>query len=129
MRVPGEAEDDARLGKVAHVTTEDVRGEGTPRGTRTPVRGASTIFSDFVSMIGGRFVSVLLSLVSVLIATRILSPSAYGGLAYLNVVALSIFALTAQWTSTSVTRYGREEVDRTGSMVAVTWSRFLVTVP
>lgn len=94
-----------------------------------PVRGATTVFSDYASVLGARLGSSLLSVLSVLITTRILVPSAYGAVAYVAVIALLIFMATSAWTSAAVSRYGREELEEGRSMVAVTWSRVSLTAP
>lgn len=62
-------------------------------------------------------------MVSVLIATRIFGPEAFGLVAYVAITAYVVFAVAAAWTGTAVARYGREQFDATGSMRAVTWSR------
>jgi O-antigen/teichoic acid export membrane protein len=93
------------------------------------VRGAATVFSDYSSVLLARLGSALLSVISVLITTRILDPSGYGTVAYAVVIALLIFTVTSAWTSTAVSRYGREELEERGSMAAVTWSRIWLTAP
>ena len=93
------------------------------------VRGAATVFSDYASVLGARVAAALLSLVSVLVMTRILGPDGYGLVAYVSVIALLIVTVTSTWTSTAVSRYGREEFELEGSTLAVTWSRLRLTAP
>jgi lipopolysaccharide exporter len=93
------------------------------------VRGAKTAFSDFVSVVGGRLGSTLLSVVTVTMTTRILAPSAYGVFAYFAIISTLIFSLTSSWTSSAVVRYGREELETVGHMRAVTWGRWRITWP
>ncbi len=93
------------------------------------MRGAATVFSDYASVLGARLAAALLSLVSVLMMTRILGPDGYGVVAYVSVIALLIFTVTSAWTSTAVSRYGREEFEDRGSTVEVTWSRVRLTAP
>jgi O-antigen/teichoic acid export membrane protein len=93
------------------------------------VRGAATVFSDYASVLGARVAAALLSLVSVLVMTRILGPGGYGLVAYVSVIALLIVTVTSAWTSTAVSRYGREEFELDGSTLAVTWSRLQLTAP
>ena len=93
------------------------------------MRGAATVFSDYASVLGARFAAALLSLVSVLMMTRILDPAGYGVVAYVSVIALLIFTITSAWTSTAVSRYGREEFENRGSTLDVTWSRVRLTAP
>ena len=96
---------------------------------RQQVRGAGTVFSDYASVLGARLVAALLSLVAVLMMTRILGPDGYGVVAYVSVIALLIFTVTSAWTSTAVSRYGREEFEHRGSTIEVTWSRVRLTAP
>jgi O-antigen/teichoic acid export membrane protein len=93
------------------------------------VRGAATVFSDYAAVLGARFGSVLLSLCSVIITTRILDPAGYGTLAYFTVVAMLIFTATSAWTSAAVARYGREQLEARGTMTHVSWSRLWITAP
>jgi O-antigen/teichoic acid export membrane protein len=95
----------------------------------TGVRGARTAFTDIASVSGARAISVLLALVSVTIVTHLLVPSKYALLAYLSVISGLMFTGTASWTSTAVTRYGREELERSGSMQATSWNRLAITAP
>ena len=71
---------------------------------RQQVRGAATVFSDYASVLGARLAAALLSLVSVLMMTRILDPAQYGVVAYVSVIDLLIFTITSEWTSTAVSR-------------------------
>jgi O-antigen/teichoic acid export membrane protein len=93
------------------------------------VRGASTLVGDVASMFGSRLGSIVLSFVSVLMTTRLLGPVGYGRVAYFTVVAMLIFTVTSGWTSTAVARYGREELESTGSLFATNWSRLQIMAP
>jgi O-antigen/teichoic acid export membrane protein len=93
------------------------------------VRGANTAFRDILSVSGARGISIVLSLVSVSIVTHLLTPKQYSILAYITVIANLIFTSTSAWTSTGLTRYGREELERKGTMRSVSWSRLVITAP
>jgi len=95
----------------------------------SPVRGAQTVFSDYMAMLGGRVGSSLLSLISVFVTTRVLSPRGYGTLAYFNVVSLLLFTVSSAWTGTAVARYAREELEHRGTMTSVTWARLAINSP
>lgn len=95
----------------------------------TEVRGARTAFTDIASVSGARAMSVVLALASVTIVTHLLVPSQYALLAYVSVISGLMFMSTASWTSTAVTRYGREELERSGSMQVTSWSRLVITAP
>jgi O-antigen/teichoic acid export membrane protein len=93
------------------------------------VAGQSTVARDYLSLTGARALTAALSLVSIVITTRILTPPEYALVAYVAVVAAIIFGLAAQWTSTSVTRYGREDLDRRGTFVEISWARLAIALP
>ena len=80
-------------------------------------------------MVGARGVGMALSLVSVTISTRLLLPSVYALIAYVNVISYLVFTVTTAWTGTAVFRYGREELERTGQMTGTTWARATLTAP
>jgi O-antigen/teichoic acid export membrane protein len=92
-------------------------------------RGAATVFSDLTSVSGARLGSAVLSALTVVITTRLLKPSGYALIAYVTVVASLMFTATSAWTAASVTRYGREELERRGSMTATSWNRLLISAP
>jgi O-antigen/teichoic acid export membrane protein len=93
------------------------------------VLGAATVFSDYASVLGARIGSMVLSLASVLLLTRVLTPTGYGTLAFFTVAATLIFTVTSSWTSTAVARYGRERLEATGRTLEVTWGRAAITSP
>jgi O-antigen/teichoic acid export membrane protein len=93
------------------------------------VRGAATAFSDYVSVLGARFSSVVLSLVTITMSSRILGPSGFAIVAYVALISGLISAVTSSWTANAFSRYGREELETGGSVVAVTWARFVLGAP
>lgn len=94
-----------------------------------PVRGAATAFSDITSVSAARGVSIVLALISVTIVTHLLHPTQYAILAYIAVISGLMLTATASWTAPAVTRYGREELERNGSIRATSWSRLIITAP
>jgi O-antigen/teichoic acid export membrane protein len=100
-----------------------------PTPARTGVRGARTVFSDYATMLAARLGSVALSLFSVVLTTRILTTAGYGTLAFFNLLGLLIFTIASGWTSAAVSRYGREQLEGTGNMAAVTWARGMLMLP
>lgn len=93
------------------------------------VRGASTVFSDLTSVSGARLGAAGISAVGVIMATRILTPSGYALVAYVTIVQSLMYVTTSAWTAAATTRYGREELERTGMMTATSWNRLTVTAP
>jgi O-antigen/teichoic acid export membrane protein len=93
------------------------------------IRGATSAFTDYLSLTGAGIVSAVLSIASVLITTRILAPADYALLAYLAVAGTLIVTVSAYWTAAAVLRYGREELESCGTMASVTWSRLVIVAP
>jgi len=93
------------------------------------VRGAGTVFSDLASVSGARLGSAMLSVVTVVITTRILAPAEYALIAYVAIISTLMFTTTSAWTATAVARYGREELELRGRMTSTSWNRLLLTAP
>ncbi|MEJ7786505.1 MAG: oligosaccharide flippase family protein [Solirubrobacteraceae bacterium] len=90
--------------------------------------GASTVFSDVAMVTIARAGAAVLSLVTVVLATRILVPEEYANVAFATVAATLLLAASS-WTGPAVPRYGREQLEAGGDMVAVTWGRVAITAP
>ena len=100
--------------------------------TKTPVtaiRGASTVAGDLAAVASGRLILAGLSALSVLITTRMLGPAGYGTVALVSVAATLIFTVSTSWTGISVRRYGREDLETSGSMARLTWNRLIIGAP
>jgi O-antigen/teichoic acid export membrane protein len=112
------------------VATGPADGDGAePVQPQPHVRGAATAFTDIVSVSAARAVSIGLALLSITIVTHMLRPGQYAILAYIAVISGLMFATTASWMATGVGRYGREELERAGSVRAASWARIVVTAP
>lgn len=109
--------------------TSEAAGAKAARDTPTAVRGAATAFSDIAAVSGARAVSMALALLSVTLVTHLLAPAQYSILAYISVLAGLIQLAASSWTSTSVTRYGREELEHSGTIRTTSWSRFVIIAP
>ena len=96
---------------------------------RGAVRGAATAVRDYMSVLGARGASLLLSLVSVMISTRILQPVGYGLVTLVALIGTLIFTIASAWTYTAVFRFGREELETSGHVRTVTWARVALTLP
>jgi O-antigen/teichoic acid export membrane protein len=101
----------------------------TAEPSRGAIRGAATAVRDYSSVVGARGASLVLSLVSVTISTRILRPAGYGLVTIVALIGSLIFTTTSAWTSTAVSRFGREELETSGQVRTVTWARVALTVP
>lgn len=95
----------------------------------SPVRGAVTLFGDYVFVVGSRVVSVPLSVATVVLAAQVLTPAEYGALAYATAIAMLLLTLGSTWTSAAVVRYGREELESRRPLAPVTWERVIVSAP
>jgi O-antigen/teichoic acid export membrane protein len=98
-------------------------------GPAPSVRGAATAFSDILSVSAARAASIALALISLTIVTHLLDPAQYAILAYIGVISGLIFTGTSSWTAAAVTRYGREELERHGTVRATSWGRLVITTP
>jgi O-antigen/teichoic acid export membrane protein len=97
--------------------------------SRTRVLGAASALTDAAALGLGRAAGVGLALVAVALSTRILGPKGYATFAYVTIAATFLFTVGSGWTIAATLRYGREELELTGRMNAVTWERFMVTAP
>lgn len=93
------------------------------------VRGEDNVVSDYSLVTLAGLVSATLSFGSAAITTRLLAPSAFGVLSIVLVTSLIIQTATSSWTSLAVARFGRESVDTTGEMTAVSRSRLTLVAP
>jgi O-antigen/teichoic acid export membrane protein len=117
----------------------DSRSEGdpsTPGGlnrdapaTADAVRGAATAFSDIASVSGARVATVVLALLTTVLVTHLLPPRQYAVLAYIALLSGVMFTIATSWTAAAVVRYGREELERSGTLRATSWSRLRITFP
>jgi O-antigen/teichoic acid export membrane protein len=80
-------------------------------------------------VLAGRGVSAALSLVTTVVTTRLLAPTDYGHLAYLLLVAWVMYTASASWSSSALTRYGREKIELEDNMAVVTWARLALVIP
>jgi O-antigen/teichoic acid export membrane protein len=103
--------------------------DGPPVSQDTRARGAATVLSDLLSQSSARLIIALLSIVSVVITTRLLLPRQYSVLAYMWVISSLVLTATCTWTSTSLARYGRAELDETGHMRETSWARMIIATP
>jgi O-antigen/teichoic acid export membrane protein len=93
------------------------------------VRGASTAFSDIASVSGARAATIALSLLTTILVTHLLRPRQYAVLAYIALLSGVMFTIAASWSAAAVVRYGREELERDGTLRATSWSRLRITFP
>jgi O-antigen/teichoic acid export membrane protein len=100
-----------------------------PPAAKARVRGADSAFSDITSVSAARVVTIFLTLASTTLVAHLLKPAQYSILAYITVLSGLMFTASASWTSATVTRYGREELEARGSLRHTSWNRMLITTP
>lgn len=113
----------------AHHSDEVNPPDPEPIESQTSVRGAESAFTDIASVSAARSVSIGLALLSTTLVTHMLLPRRYAILAYIAVISGLMFTSTASWTTTALGRYGREELEREGSVRAASWARIVTTTP
>ncbi len=99
------------------MTSEDPAAVGRP-GAR--------LRRDALVAVGGRGLTGLLTFGSVLLATRLLDPAAYGELALLIATSVVIYALVASWTVAPIYTLAAEELTTTGSLHRTSTARLLI---
>jgi O-antigen/teichoic acid export membrane protein len=99
-------------------------------GTMAPdVRGEKTVVADYSLVTAAGLLSALLSFGSAALITRLLAPAAFGTLSIVLITSLILQTATSAWTSLAVARFGREALELTGSMAAVTRARLRLVGP
>lgn len=93
------------------------------------VRGLNTLVGDVASVTGARIAGLALAIVALVLTTRLLGPAEYAVIAYVAVGATLVLYASAGWSATAVTRYGREELERTGGLHRTSWARTALTAP
>jgi O-antigen/teichoic acid export membrane protein len=101
-------------------------GEARTEGT---VRGLNTVVGDLTSVTGGRVATMILAAFSVVVSTRILDPPSYAAVAYVTLGATLMLVSASSWHAAAATRYGREELDRSGHMHRTAWARLTLAAP
>jgi O-antigen/teichoic acid export membrane protein len=76
----------------------------------------------------GQVVALVVGSAGLVLVSRLLGPERYGRLTLIFAVAQYMTILTANWTSASVIRFGRDEYIRTGSVRRIYWARLFLIV-
>jgi O-antigen/teichoic acid export membrane protein len=98
--------------------------------TREPqVRGLATVGSDVAAVSGARIAALVAGACTVVLTTRLLGPAGYAQIAYAVVLGTLVSTASSAWTAAALTRYGREELERDGTIRRSSWARILVTLP
>jgi O-antigen/teichoic acid export membrane protein len=100
---------------------------GSARGNE--VRGLATVGSDVAAVVSARAAGLIVGAASIVLTTRLLGPAGYAEIAYGTVLAILVFTTSSAWTSAAVTRYGREELEREGTLRHTSWARLTLTLP
>jgi O-antigen/teichoic acid export membrane protein len=100
-----------------------------PGQSARPIRGLETVVGDFVGVTGARVATLALGMLTVVLTARVLTPAGYAVIAYMTLGGTLIMFVASGWSGAAVMRYGREELDRSGSMRTTAWARAALTVP
>jgi O-antigen/teichoic acid export membrane protein len=93
------------------------------------VRGEKTVVADYSVVTAAGLLSALASFGSAALTTRLLAPAAFGTLSIVLITSLILQTATSAWTSLAVARFGREALELTGNMGAVTRARLRLVAP
>ncbi len=100
-----------------------------PERSARDIRGLNTLVADFAGVTGARLATLALGLLTVVLTARILTPEGYAVIAYVTLGGTLVMYVASGWSAAAVMRYGREELDRSGSMQATAWARAALTLP
>ena len=101
----------------------------TPERPARRVRGLDTLVADFAGVTGAQMATLLLGILTVVLMARVLTPQEYAVIAYMTLGAALVSFISSGWSDAAVMRYGREELERSGSMRISAWARVALTVP
>jgi len=100
-----------------------------PERSARSIRGLDTLVGDFAGVTGARVATLALGLLTVVLTARVLTPEGYAVIAYMTLGGTLIMFVASGWSGAAVMRYGREELDREGSMQRSAWARAALTLP
>lgn len=84
---------------------------------------------NYLGLVAAQVVSALLSFAAILLATRLLGSTGYGGVIAIVAASQAIGQLAVNWTVVSVSRYGIQEFVETGRIAKTFWTRFWIFLP
>jgi O-antigen/teichoic acid export membrane protein len=84
-------------------------------------------WSSLLTLQAGQIVALVVGSAGLIVVSRLLGPEKYGRLTLMLSVAQYTVILTANWTSASVIRFGRDEYVRTGAVRRIYWARLALT--
>lgn len=94
--------------------------------SRSPEIGGA--WATLVRLQLGQAAGLAAGLASVVVVSRVLGPEAYGGLTLLTATAQYVVILSVNWTTSSVVRFGRDELIRTGRVRCVFGTRLAIAL-
>ena len=107
----------------------EAAGAREPRASRRPIGGTETAGRDLLSVSSAQAVAAVLTGLTVVLATHLLTPAGYAVLAYVQLVGLLLLYVTSSWTAAALVRYGREELERHGTLRATSTARLAISGP
>jgi len=83
-------------------------------------------FYDYLSLLTGRFSTILFSIITFTMVIRLLNPEQFGIFnLFLLVIQIGLL-FSANWTTSAMIRFGKEEVISDGTITKTFWARALI---
>jgi O-antigen/teichoic acid export membrane protein len=84
---------------------------------------------SFALLVASQVVSSLCAFAALWLATRLLGPTGYGGIAAILAAGQLVGQVSAQWTGVALVRFGCEEFVATGRAPEAFWTRLFLLLP
>jgi len=84
---------------------------------------------NYLALVGMQAIASILSFAGLWVATRVLGPTGYGGVAAILAASQCVGQIAVHWSAVSLVRYGCEEFVATGRLANAFWARLLILLP
>jgi O-antigen/teichoic acid export membrane protein len=84
---------------------------------------------NYLGLVGAQAIGSALACAALWLATRVLGPAGYGGVAAIMAASQLASQLAVQWSAVSVVRFGCQEFIETGRAATAFWARSAILVP
>ncbi|OGV51402.1 MAG: hypothetical protein A2017_14845 [Lentisphaerae bacterium GWF2_44_16] len=88
--------------------------------------GARAVFWDSLTLCSSQFFAIPLGILASALTVRLLGAEEYGRLSVLMMVSGLFSLFIANWSSTALLRFGREEYQKTGKINRTVWARYFL---
>ncbi len=90
------------------------------------MRSYESVGGDLAALTAARIGATLLGLVNILVITTLFTPEEYGRYSLFQMMVNVGLTFGVFWSSVSIIRFGREELEKSGAMGATFWGRLLL---